>query len=347
MLKTLNIGEVVFELGDEIGSDGKNSQTFKARDVQLDANIVMKRMEKAKMSSPDRFFRESKLLYRSAHPNVCQIHYACHDKDYVYVAMPYYKNGSLKNWMAKEHLTVREIVVCGTQIASGLHNIHSKGLVHFDVKPDNILLSDRGEAILSDFGQAAQLNAFGKAMQPSLYSKGIAPEATTTNVYDGRFDIYQLGLTLYRMANGNEKFLEQFSKFMLLGTLDLPAFGQALSKGTFPDRDLFLPHIPTSLRTMIRTCLEVDPKKRYPTAIAASNALATIKEGLLDWRYRSEPAKAVWTRNGTGTSYEVTRHADGRTECYRIAESGQRRKDNKGFMPNVSDTQMRTLLGGL
>ena len=304
-------------------------------------------MTKSGMSSPDQFFQESKLLYKSSHPNVCQIHYACHDKDHIYIAMPLYRNGSIKSWMAKEFLTVREIVVVGSQIASGLHNIHSKGLVHFDIKPDNILLSDRGEAIVSDFGQAAQLNLFGKAMQPKLYSKGVAPEVTETNVYDRRFDIYQLGLTLYRMCNGNENFNRQFARFVDGEMFNIEDFRHALAHGLFPDRNSFLPHIPTNLKTMIRTCLEVDPAKRYPTAIAASNALATIREGLLDWRFRPEESKEVWIRNGTGTSYEVTRYSDGRTECYRVAATGRRQKESKGCLAKATDTQMRSLLGSL
>ncbi len=90
----------------------------------------------------------------SAHPNVVQIHYACYDADRIYLAMPYYRKGSVTSLITDKYMTVREIVTVGCQVLSGLHNIHSKGLIHFDVKPDNILLSDRGEALLSDFGLA-------------------------------------------------------------------------------------------------------------------------------------------------------------------------------------------------
>ena len=137
---------------------------------QLDAEIVVKQIPKAKIASTANFFDESKALYASAHPNVVQIHYACEDTDSVYLAMPYYRKGSVTGLITGKNMTVREIVTVGCQILSGLHNIHSKGLIHFDVKPDNILLSDRQEALLSDFGLAKQMNLSGVAFQDRLYS---------------------------------------------------------------------------------------------------------------------------------------------------------------------------------
>jgi eukaryotic-like serine/threonine-protein kinase len=67
-----------------------------SRDHQLDAEIVTKQVAKSKLSSPANFFDESKALYTSAHPNVVQIHYACQDDDYIYLAMPHYRKGSVK-----------------------------------------------------------------------------------------------------------------------------------------------------------------------------------------------------------------------------------------------------------
>jgi serine/threonine protein kinase len=103
----------------------------------------MKQIAKADLDSPGNFFDEASALYASAHPNVVQIHYACEDTDSIYLAMPYYRRGSVSGLVTGRHMTVREIVTIGCQVISGLHNIHSKGLIHFDVKPDNILLSDR------------------------------------------------------------------------------------------------------------------------------------------------------------------------------------------------------------
>src|SRR6266481_6240831 len=148
MFKPYNKAEITFDLIKEIGLTGRNSRMFVAKDHQLDAEIVIKQIAKARVASPANFFDESKSLYTSAHPNVVQIHYACYDADSIYLAMPYYRKGSVTSLITDKYMTVREIVTVGCQVLSGLHNIHSKGLIHFDVKPDNILLSDRGEALL-------------------------------------------------------------------------------------------------------------------------------------------------------------------------------------------------------
>ena len=168
----------------EIGADGQNSRTNASRDHQLDAEIVTKQIAKSKLNSPANFFDELKALYTSAHPNVVQIHYACQDDDYIYLAMPYYRKGSVKGLITGRHMTVREVVAIACQVLSGLHNIHSKRLIHFDVKPDNILLSDRGEALLADFGLAKQTNYSGIAAQDRLYVKTTPPEATRGDQFD-------------------------------------------------------------------------------------------------------------------------------------------------------------------
>jgi len=139
VLKPYNRAEVSFGLRREIGQEGSNSQTFIAHDDQLDAEIVIKKIPKSAIDSVDSFFNESRILYLSSHPNVVPVHYACQDSDHIFIAMPYYQRGSLNSLLNSRHLTVREIVVLGCQISSGLHNIHSKRLVHFDmvIPPQN------------------------------------------------------------------------------------------------------------------------------------------------------------------------------------------------------------------
>jgi serine/threonine protein kinase len=234
MLKPYNRAELTFDLEREIGGDGQNSRTFVAKDHQLDAQIVIKQVAKAKLASPENFFDEAKALYASAHPNVVPIFYGCFDADCIFLGMPFYKRGSLHALMLTKHLTVREIIVFSSQILTGLHNIHSKGLIHFDVRPNNVLLSDRGEALLSDFGLAKQMNLEGVALQDRIYFKTIAPEGLTGDEFTRAFDIYQFGLTLYRMCNGEESFAAQFQKYGTGANFDRADFryacGMAISR---------------------------------------------------------------------------------------------------------------------
>ncbi len=344
MLKPYNKAELTFDIIREIGADGRNSNTYLVKDHQLDAEIVAKRLLKSKMSSPADFFLESQALYTSAHPNVVQIHYACFDSDHVYIAMPFYRRGSIKPLITGRWLTVREVIVMGSQVLSGLHNIHSKRLVHFDVKPDNILLSDRGEALLSDFGQARQMNFAGVAAQGRHYTPMIPPEALTTDQLDYRFDIYQFGLTLYRMCVGNDEFKSQLNKYGPR-IKDRDGFRFDVRNGLFPDRNQFPAHVPARLRTIIKTCLEVNPDDRFRSAIDIANALADIDGAHLDWRHSVAGDTRIWNKNEKGTLYELSVNANGRSELYKTVNGGARRRVGDGCRNRVTERDVRTILG--
>ena len=105
--------EVSFRLDKEIGQEGANSKTYIAHDEQLDAEIVIKKVPHSGVGSVDQYFEESRILYMSAHPNVVQVYYACKDASHIYIAMPYYRRGSLNALMNARFLTVREIVTLG------------------------------------------------------------------------------------------------------------------------------------------------------------------------------------------------------------------------------------------
>jgi serine/threonine protein kinase len=277
-----------FELKDEIGQEGMNSRVFKSYDPQLDATIVVKRIEKSKFADASKYYEEAKRLYASEHPYVVQIKYSSEDDDAIYLAMPFYAKGSLKKLIDSRFLTVREIVRYATQFLSGLNNIHVKKLVHYDVKPDNILLSDGNEALISDFGLAKNTNSVGLAAIGDIYMKHIPPEAFAADLADMRFDIFQAGLTLYRMCNGNQDFNRQLSQFT-----DIPDFQRAVELGRFPDRKAYLPHIPKKLRKIINKALAVNPSDRYQTVLSLLNDLALV-DGSIDWQYKISADGETW-----------------------------------------------------
>ncbi len=344
MLKPYHKAELAFDIIREIGQNGQNSNTFIVHDHQLNAEIVAKQIRKNVLKSPTEFFSESQALYASAHPNVVQIHYACYDSDNVYIAMPYYRNGSIKEAITGRHLTIREVVCFGSQILAGLHNIHSKGLIHFDVKPDNILLSSRNEALVSDFGQAKQMNYSGIAVQDRLYTPMIAPEGLKTDQFDRTFDIYQIGLTLYRMCNGNEHFSAQLAKFGTNPTFDRVAFRYDVINGKFPDRKSFAAHVPSTLRNVINKCLQTNPADRYQSALDVTNAIADIDGPCLDWRLSDYHGRNVWTKAVSGTQYELTVNADGTTTCYKTINGGSRRRVADACRSNITDRDLRKIL---
>lgn len=296
MFKPYNIADVQFQLGQEIGAEGRNSQVYLAHDPQLDTQLVIKKIEKRKLDA-DRYFAESSCIYASSHSNVVPIHYACQDADHIYLAMPHYENGSLKRLMDKRFLTVREIVVFATQFLSGLHHIHSQRLVHFDVKPDNILLSERGEALVTDFGLTKPRGLNGLAEQDQHYGKMAPPESFQNVEHDHRYDIYQTGLTLFRMCAGDTEFYDQYNALLVNGEFDRGVFTHAVINGQFPntENDVFPEHIPDALIRIIRKCMQ-DLDQRYRSVIEIVNDLASLDGELLDWQYSRDNAGKHWVK---------------------------------------------------
>ena len=344
MLKPLSTAEVNFQLGDEIGAEGKNSQVFRARDVQLDAELAIKKVEKIRLSDVDEFFQEASLLYLCSHTNVVPIHYACQDEDHIYLAMPFFENGSLKGRMAAGNLTVREIITYSTQFLSGLHNIHSKGLIHFDIKPDNILLSTRGEAMLSDFGLAKQAAFSGKAGQDRIYGKMTPPEAFSTDEFTRHFDIYQVGLTLYRLVNGDSNFYEQYDNFIENGMPKRHRFRHAVVNGQFPSRAQFPEHIPNRLITTIRTCLSIAPQDRFHSASEIVNSFADIEGELLDWRLIAQDGNREWIKTSDGRTFRLRVNAEGASEATRQIGGGQVRRIRDYCQQAISRADIKRFL---
>ncbi|PUZ27349.1 Serine/threonine protein kinase [Chitinophaga costaii] len=297
MHNTNTITNLSFEPIKDIGQHGRNSEVCLAKDVQLDCEIVVKKISKTKIVSKDEFFSEARKLNDSEHPNVVPLKFASEDANYIYIGMPYYPDGSLKDLIESRYLTIREVIRYGIQFLSGLNNIHSKKLVHFDIKPDNILLNAANEAMVSDFGLAMATNVWGMAGQDRFYSKHRAPEAIKTNFHSMLYDIYSAGLTLYRLCNGNVQFDNQFNSFQTRDELH-----HAIVNGQFPDRGNFLPHVPKKMRSIIVKALSINPSDRQQTVLQLMNELSLITESI-DWEYSSRQDEWTWVnrRNAKNT----------------------------------------------
>ncbi|MBE5321861.1 serine/threonine protein kinase [Pedobacter sp. MR2016-19] len=291
--------ELNFETIREIGQEGKNSQVFLAHDKQLDGEIVVKKIKKIKIINPTEYYDEAKKLYTSTHSNVVRVNYGCSDADHVYIAMPFYKNGSLKSVIAKKHLTIREIIRYSIQFLSGLHHIHSKGLIHFDIKPDNILISDSDEAHLSDFGLTKAMNTFGFASPEQIYSKQVPPETFTSSDKTIHFDIYLAGLTIYRLLNGESHFHNQLAVFKSQSD-----YINSVSTGNFPSRTDYLPHIPLKLQRIVNKALSINITDRHKNVLELINELSDVEENL-DWRFFAGKSTEQWERNNGTHTYKV------------------------------------------
>jgi serine/threonine protein kinase len=309
--------EVNFEYRKEIGQEGRNSKAFIAHDRFLDAELVIKQISKADFANPEDFFNESRSLYKAVHPHVVQIQYACACEENIYLALPYYENGSLKSLIDSRSLSVREIVRFSIQICSALHNIHSKGLIHFDIKPDNILLSDRNEALLSDFGLARFMSTDFTAEREEIYVRHVAPEHFSKDKFTSQYDIYQLGLTIYRMVHGNPEFYRQLGLFA-----DNDSYYDAVENEKFPLRS-YPEHIPSRLEKIINKCLKADTGNRYESALDVANDLSTIDDNTLDWIHTSNGDDRVWHKTTDTHEYRIEVKGDGSSIAEKKTAAGK------------------------
>jgi serine/threonine protein kinase len=325
MLNVVNKAELQFKRLKEIGAEGKNSKVFLAEDLQLKAELVIKQMSKADFAKPDEYFSEVSILHKTEHPNVVPVYYGCQDADNIYVAMPFFAGGSLKSRLNTRFLTVREIIRYGIQFLSGLHNIHSKGLIHFDIKPDNILLSNADAAMVSDFGLAKHMNALGEAKPNAIYGKTVPPEVIRgEHTFDLSFDIYQSGLTLYRMCVGNDEYERQFHSFFGTAGFDAAAYGDAVLKEQFPDRKKFPVHIPKSLQNIVVKCLRPEAKLRYSSVLEITNALAKLDVVELDWQFTiAADGTQKWTHVSDGRTLYIEYDMDGIANAQKAGPSGK------------------------
>ena len=265
---------------EKINSEGVNSALYIVEDVQLASRFILKQIDKKTFKETRRYFEEPKKIYNCKHPNIININYASYDDEYVYIVMPYFKKGSLYHLLENRNLTIREIIKYSMDFLSAVYYMHSKGIIHCDIKPNNILISDDSKAVLTDFGSALYLDDFGNAKLRNVYYKHIAPEQCNHSLINMKVDIYQIGTTLYRMCNGNEEYNKQVKRYKDLNSLKV-----ACVKGKFPVRKKYLPHIPRSIIGVIEKCINVNQEDRYNSVLDIMNDLAKVNENL-DWLYK-------------------------------------------------------------
>lgn len=298
--------ELSFDKHKEIGEEGKNSKVFLANDEQLKSQKVVKMVEKKKFSNFDEYYSEAQKIEASRHPNVVEVKCAGTSTGHVCMIMPYYPRGSIKTLIKNKFLTVAQIIKYSIDFLAGLQHIHDQGLIHFDIKPDNILISDNNTALVSDFGITKQLNHLNVAIVTDAYPKTIPPDVFKYPTHTTAYDIYMAGGTMFHMCNGLDSVNRHFN--LLKGNRS--NFEKTVLNGRFPDRQNFLPHIPNSLRLIIKKAMNVNRDLRYKSALELSNAISNVSQ-LLHWQY--EPLSNKWVLDRTDKIIEVHTIQHGQT----------------------------------
>lgn len=190
-----------------LGSGGM-AHVYYALHDRLESPVVIKVLHRQLANEPEmreRFRREAEAAARLTHPHICSILDYGETGDTVFLVMPYLPGGSLADRLARDR-TVQPpaAAAIAAQVATALDFAHRRGVVHRDVKPDNVLFDEDGNAVVTDFGIAtarfhARLTGSGRAMGTPHY---MSPEQAMGKQVDGRSDLYGVGVMLYEMLIG-------------------------------------------------------------------------------------------------------------------------------------------------
>lgn len=262
-----------FTVGDLLGQGGF-AAVFRVRDAALNRDVAVKVLDLGLTPSPslaERFVREARTIAQLEHPNIVPIYkVGGYKNEVLFIVMRCVDGPSLRELLAThKRLSVVDAARIARQVADALAHAHSRGVVHRDVKPDNILLDQSGHVLVTDFGIAKVAQAASAGTQ--LTTEGMiigtpqymSPEQAAGEALDGRSDIYSLGIVLYQMLAGAPPFDGDSSAAIL---------AKQLTATPAPIRHL-RSDVSAALAAVIERMLTKDPAERFQRAAAVSRAL--------------------------------------------------------------------------
>ena len=284
----------LYEIGDEIGRGGM-SVVYAARDLRLARPVAIKVLPPELAYDPAirmRFTREAQMSAQLAHAHIVPIYDVGEREGIAYFVMAVITGGSLAAELAREPrlpLSRARAILC--DVADALAFAHLRGVIHRDIKPDNVLLDEEsGRAMVTDFGIAraieagTRLTVTGNAIGTPTY---MSPEqAMGEREIDGRSDIYSLGVLGYQMLTGRVPFAAGNSMALLL---------KHVSESPAPIAEL-RPEVPKALRDVVDRAMMKAPEDRWPTAAAMRDALSSRESATSRRADHAEPVRYMTPR---------------------------------------------------
>jgi serine/threonine protein kinase/tetratricopeptide (TPR) repeat protein len=280
------IGQLIshYQILEKIGSGGMG-EIYLAKDTKLERQVALKFLPRHMTEDEEarlRFEREAKAAAALNHPNIVTVHEIGEHQGQVFIAMEYVEGRTLKELItvnrtpstigqspiAPSPLPLAQVIAIAIQIASGLAAAHAKGIVHRDIKPQNILIDKDGRVKILDFG-LAKLQGVSRLTQGALAMGTVhymSPEQGLGKEVDPRSDIWSLGVVIYEMVSGEPPFRGDYDQAIIYAILneDTPPLGVGLT------------HVGDGMENVIRRCLAKKSQDRYPSAEVLAAALREL-----------------------------------------------------------------------
>ncbi|MBL8148535.1 MAG: serine/threonine protein kinase, partial [Blastocatellia bacterium] len=276
------IGKMVaqYRIIEALGKGGMG-KVCKAVDTKLDRTVVLKLLARDLLTNENarrRFMREARLASVLDHPNICTIYEIEEVDGFYYIAMQYVEGQTLKKAINNKPLPSKALLSIALQIADAIAAAHDKGVIHRDIKPQNIMLTPRGQVKVLDFGLAKSLNETSQQSR-ELTEQGqslgtpayMSPEQAHGQRVDRRTDIFSFGVVLYEMATGGKPFSAQNNVELLYAICN---------ERPTPIIDLN-PRAPLGLQEIIDKATAKTPADRYQSMHAMLADLKNIASTLM------------------------------------------------------------------